>query len=225
MLEKGSGAEEFNLPKSIQDQFSQYSLLYSEITFGHGRFLKMVPSLGLAKLQLEIENEMFYFEVCPGEATIIDLFSGDDNDDIVLTLETICSTTGMTPHIATKYTQPWVKRCVLVEVAPNSYKPNTSKAEIKSNSNFNFNSNSKMMSSEHHKFASMDKLWPLIIGMLTNLGPLPIAKIQSFLNITIPKDQIESISASNVTLQEYLDRCEKEKKLVVLQGLYTLAKR
>ncbi|CAH2350521.1 putative anaphase-promoting complex subunit 2 [[Candida] railenensis] len=222
MLDKGVSTEEFNLPTSIQEQFTSYSELYADIPFGHGRYLKMVPSLGLAKLELEIQNETFYFEVCPGEAAIIDLFNGDGND-IQLTLDDICSKTGMTVYLATKYIQPWVKRNVLLEIETNSYKPNTSNHEIKSNSNFSEDSKN-MMSSEHHKFARMDKLWPLILGMLTNLGPLSITKIQSFLNITIPKDQLESISSSNLTLKEYLDWCEKEKKLQLQQGLYRLWK-
>ncbi|CAK7900425.1 anaphase-promoting complex subunit 2 [[Candida] anglica] len=209
--------EELKIPEHIEKQFQEYSKYYRDVKYGRG--LKLVPSLGLVKLELEFENDVkAYFEVSPSEATVIYLFDGKNQ----LTTNEICEKTGMNTYNALKAVEYWISREILIEIskdvfAPTLVAPKQSLDEGSSSSR----SGSTVFA---HKFASIDTIWPFITGMLTNLGPLPVVKIQSFLNITVPKEQQELYSQSNVSLTEYLDWCREEGRLEMTGSLYKIKK-
>lgn len=221
MLEKSTAGgpviEEFRLPPIIEEQFSRYNKIYNNINSGRGRTLKSLSSLGLVNLDLELQGQIFQFEVSPGEASIISLFDGEG---VSVNVDTIVDQLQISTYLANQYLQLWVKRGVLVEVDVGTFIESPSIDGIESCSR------NQLISADLNnlKFSKLDNLWPLIIGMLTNLGPLPLEKIDSFLNITVPKKELEKYSLTTEILKSYLEWCEKGGKLIFNQGLYHLNK-
>lgn len=110
VCESLSANDYFQVP--IEDQFQAYGRGFSATKKGRG--LKLVPSLGTVKLELEFEGGSKEYNVTPAQATAISLFSDESNG---LSLDAISKATGMSDYPASQALAFWVKEGVLKEQA------------------------------------------------------------------------------------------------------------
>lgn len=108
----------FNLPPAILQGFGVFNSEFSKLK--KGRNLKLLPSVGIVKLELVIKNEPRYFEVTPDKAAVIALFDDKSHE---LSLDHISGELNMPPYVASKALEYWVKLEILLESNGN-YKSN-----------------------------------------------------------------------------------------------------
>lgn len=64
--------------------------------------------------------------------------------------------------------------------------------------------------------------WSYVVGMLTNLGTVPVEKIHSFLKILVPAETPYTKTIDD--LKQFLDLMVDEEKLINVGEAYKLAK-
>lgn len=108
----------FILPPSILQGFGVFNSEFSKLK--KGRNLKLLPSVGIVKLELVIKDEPRYFEVTPDKAAVIALFDDMSHE---LSLDHISGELNMSLYVASKALEYWVKLGILLESNGN-YKSN-----------------------------------------------------------------------------------------------------
>lgn len=119
VCENISHNDNFKLPDVILNQFDEFDKDYAKIQKGRG--LKLLPSLGLVKLNLLIRNTDLSFEVTPDKASVISLFH-DKADE--LTLANIAGLLNMQTYVASKAIDYWIKQDILKETSKDTYMVN-----------------------------------------------------------------------------------------------------
>lgn len=98
----------FNVP--IQAKFDDYLQKFSQIKSGRG--LKLIPSLGTVKLELNMKSGIRKFTVTPAQATVIEVFD-DENDE--LSVQTVVMVTGMGEYQVSQALRFWQTQGILRE--------------------------------------------------------------------------------------------------------------
>lgn len=119
VCENISHNDSFQIPDTISNQFEKFDKEFARVKKGRG--LKLLPSLGLVRLELLIRNTNLLFEVTPDKASIISLFH-DKVDELRLT--DIATQLDMQPYVASKAIDYWIKQNVLTETSKGTYKVN-----------------------------------------------------------------------------------------------------
>ncbi|KAL7662391.1 hypothetical protein ABC855_g4638 [[Candida] zeylanoides] len=205
---------QFEWPRRVREQQAAYFERYASSAAGRGRYLKSVPALGCVRLEIEVGGAVFAFEVGTAEATVVCLFESE-----ALTAAQVCDCTGMGAALAARSLDAWVQRGVLrktdglytaasaaADVTASVASPPVPRHSPRSLSAF-------AAAIDSDRFAA-SKTLSVVRGMLRNLGPLPFAKIASFLSVTSPD--------ASPDLRELLDWCERRGHLTARDGLYSL---
>lgn len=114
-----SSHDNFKLPDSIANQFEKFNDEFSEVKKGRG--LKLLPNLGLVKLELDIKGITQIFNVTPDKASVISLFHDQEKE---LSLPDIANQLNMQSYVASKALDYWVKKDVLKETSKDIYVTN-----------------------------------------------------------------------------------------------------
>ncbi|CCE82063.1 Piso0_002759 [Millerozyma farinosa CBS 7064] len=104
------------IPESVQSQFREVEQRFSEIKTGRG--LKLLPTLGKVKLELEVGGTVKPFQVMPMEASIIMLFQDNPSE---MTVETVARSLQISEYAASKGLEFWEANHILRKMNNSTY--------------------------------------------------------------------------------------------------------
>lgn len=112
--EQADGNDTFSAP--ILEELDSYGESFSELK--KGRYFKVLPFMGQVCVELEFDNCTKEFWVSPAQATVIEVFNGDDDEISVLV---ITLSTGLSNYMASQALAFWAKEGVLNDLGYQSY--------------------------------------------------------------------------------------------------------
>lgn len=215
----GNNSDHFDLPPLIMEKFELFNSEFSR--YKRGRELKLVPHLGLVRLELEVKNQLFIFEVTPDKAAIISLFDDNSNE---LSVDHISKTLNMTPYLVSKGLAFWSQKKVLLELTKTLYMVDEDEgyedpAMITSSSI----QSAIQTTPENSAPLATDKfsiLLPHLNNILQSIEAGLLEKLKGLLKLTVPKDRLDTIP--DLELEKYLDHLVEENILKLSNGLYRL---
>lgn len=98
----------FNVP--VHAKFDEYHKKFTQVRSGRG--LKLIPSLGTVKIELDMKSGVRNFNVTPAQATVISVFD-DEND--ALSVQTVVMVTGMAEYGVSQALRFWQTQGILRE--------------------------------------------------------------------------------------------------------------
>lgn len=102
--------DDSSTPSEVQKAFSSFNDGFKLLK--KGRYLKPLPGVGLAKLEIETTGGKKTYEVSLDKASVVTVFSGKTT---ALTADDIASQLLITPYSASKALEYWVKENVLTQ--------------------------------------------------------------------------------------------------------------
>lgn len=206
------------MPGQFQSLQESYAKEYS--VFKPDKKLKWLPHLGIVNLEIELEDRTLNVDVPPLEAAFIELFSQKD----IWTLDELIHSVGSVDRsAAVKALTTWVNMGVLKEHVENSFvlleraeegvemsdiQPTPSAAP----------SLPPAQTLQQQQAEQMRIHWKFIEGMLTNLGTLPLDRIQTMLKFVPGYDQ------SVEQLGSFMEAAKREGLVLHVNGQWKLNK-
>jgi len=205
-------------------QFQQLQTDYAhEFTvFKPDKKLKWLPHLGTVQLELQLEDRVVDVDVPPLEAAFIELFSGKS----VWTLEDLTSSVGSIDRgAAIKALSTWVDHGVLKEDPENTFilleKAEEGDPDVGREARVFVPAASEyppVSTMQQQQAEQMQVYWKFIEGMLTNIGALPLDRIQTMLKFAPGYDRsIEQLAL-------FMEAARRESLVVVRDGIWRLNK-
>ncbi|KZT73754.1 hypothetical protein DAEQUDRAFT_754204 [Daedalea quercina L-15889] len=214
-------AGKFAMPgqfKLIQDDYAR-----EFHSFKQDKKLRWLPHLGTIRLEIELQDRTIPVDVPPLEAAFIELFSEKDTWTVD---ELIARVGSVDRSAAIKSLTTWVDMGVLKEEISNQYvllevaedgssvstggappRPARVIEEV-----------SAVLTVEQQQAEQMRVYWKFIEGMLTNLGTLPLDRIQTMLKFAPGYDRtIEQLGA-------FMEAARREGLVTVANGMWKLSR-
>ncbi|KAF9474205.1 hypothetical protein BDN70DRAFT_334409 [Pholiota conissans] len=211
-------SSEMVMPGQFQQLQDQYAREFT--VFKPDKKLKWLPHLGTVHLNLELEDRTLDIEVPPLEAAFIELFSQKG----VWTLEDLIAGVGsVTRSAAIRALSTWVDRGVLKENPENTFilleREETGGAPVRENRHIPIAEEATtLIPPPDHQAEQMRVYWKFIEGMLTNLGTLPLDRVQTMLKFAPGYDRtVEQLGA-------FMEAARREGLVVVKDGMWRLNK-
>ncbi|KAJ6622570.1 ubiquitin-protein ligase [Mycena sp. CBHHK59/15] len=198
------------MPGQFQQLQSQYAKEFS--TFKPDKKLRWLPHLGTVHLELQLEDRTIETDVPPLEAAFIELFSKKANiwsmDELIAGVGAVDRTAALKALIT------WVDLGVLKEDEENMFRLLEVKEEAaptRSGTALSLHSPNLITQADQ-----MRLYWKFIEGMLTNLGTLPLDRIQTMLRFAPGYDQtIEQLAG-------FMEAARREGLVVGRDGMWKL---
>lgn len=199
---------------------SSYSLYFQQLK--QGRSLNWMGNIGRVTVEIEQDDtsadnkkNIVEYVVSPEKASVVYLFQEKEE----WAISDVCTQLEMKEPNARSALQFWCNRGVLYfKAAAEVYCVQKEQNETKQ-SVYNLEATS---SAREESNEEMRVYWSYIVGMLTNLGAIPVPKIHSFLKMLVPANT--PYTKSMEELKTFLDAMVEEKKLVVVDEAYKLVK-
>ncbi|KAF5336227.1 hypothetical protein D9758_014343 [Tetrapyrgos nigripes] len=214
-------SSEIVMPGQFQILQDQYAKEFS--TFKPDKRLRWLPHLGTVHLELQLEDRMLEVDVPPLEAAFIELFSEKN----IRTIDELINAVGSVDKSAAfKALLAWVDLGVLKEDEPGTFRL----LEVAEEAGPARDSSSRIAPTTEQDLAPVTSLqqqqaeqmkvyWKFIEGMLTNLGQLPLDRIQTMLRFAPGYDQtIEQLAG-------FMEAARREGLVGVKDGLWKLTPR
>ncbi|CAD1811225.1 Cullin family protein [Candida parapsilosis] len=196
----------FKLPEPIESEFAEFQKYYSN--HKQGRKLKLVPSLGMVKLRLDVGEQVRVFEVSTDKAAIISMFSGIDHD---LHIEDISKSLKMPLSMVRDGVSFWVEKEVICELSKKRYIA----IDAMESSRGRYSKS---------QFSDIEVIEPYVMRMLSNITALNYDRVKSLLKMMVPKDEIDVTTVEDALLQSYLDHLVSSGRINFTEGNYSLLK-
>ncbi|KAG4304220.1 hypothetical protein PORY_002401 [Pneumocystis oryctolagi] len=210
--------ETLRLSKEIQGYMDSYAEDFEKLKVS--RKLSWIPNLGHVEIEIILEDRTLNMNVKPAQASIILLFQEKDEQ----TMKDLMEAIGQDYSDCRRNTLFWVKHGVLKEIMKDTFKV-LEYAEVETSSKA-LSALEELISNvqpaEDHTSEEMLIYWSFINGMLTNLGPLTLERIQSTLKMFVPPPNLYNRSIDE--LREFLALMVKEEQLEFISGQYKLRK-
>ncbi|KAE9403240.1 hypothetical protein BT96DRAFT_964565 [Gymnopus androsaceus JB14] len=211
-------ATEIVMPGQFRTLQEEYAKRYS--TFKPDKQLRWLPHLGTVHLELQLEDRTIETNVPPLEAAFIELFSQQN----VWTMDKLIDQVGSSVDkaAALKALLTWVDLGVLKEEGNNTFSllevadaAGTTPREPRAVANSAMELPSAP-SVQQQQAEQMKVYWKFIEGMLTNLGSLPVDRIQNMLKLAPGYDQtVEQLGI-------FMEAARLEGLVVVRDGIWKL---
>lgn len=207
------------MPGQFQTLQEQYAKEFS--VFKPDKVLRWLPHLGRVHLQLELEDRTLEADVPPLEAAFIELFSEKD----VWTVDELVLRSGsVNRNAAVKALATWVDMHVLKEDSEGVFRL-LSVAEVPTPGSrpqapkpAEAEELPPVMSVQQQQAEQMKVYWKFIEGMLTNLGSLPLDRIQSMLKFAPGYDRtVEQLGS-------FMEAARREGLVNVKDGMWRIGK-
>ncbi|KJA15706.1 hypothetical protein HYPSUDRAFT_48102, partial [Hypholoma sublateritium FD-334 SS-4] len=205
------------LPGQFQQLQDEYAREFH--VFKPDKKLKWLPHLGTAHLEIKLEDRTLEVDVPPLEAAFIELFSRKNTWSLDELIKAVGS---VTRSAVIKALSTWVDHGVLKEEPENTfilleraeeggvareYRPVPTAEEAP-----------PLMTPQDQQAEQMRMYWKFIEGMLTNLGTLPMDRIQTTLKSAPGYDRtVDQLSA-------FTEAARREGLVVVRDGMWRLNK-
>jgi anaphase-promoting complex subunit 2 len=220
--------QEFKVPNEITTLQTQYASCFEKRK--DSRKLKWHNALGQVTVELELENHSFRDEVTTWQATVIYAFQSTDSAPATKTIPELASELEMTPPLVRSACLFWVSKRILSEVQRDTFQVQEiladeeqhdsepdSEDDDTANAAAAAEAAAAAAAKESAEAAAMEKMnvhWQFIVGMLTNQGPMPLARIVMMLQIAVPG----GFPFSNEELREFLGGMVSKGKLEIVNG-------
>ncbi|KAG1742334.1 uncharacterized protein EDB91DRAFT_1128723 [Suillus paluster] len=207
------------MPGQFQILQEQYAKEFS--VFKPDKVLRWLPHLGRVHLQLELEDRTLDADVPPLEAAFIELFS---EKDIWTVDELILGVGSVNRNAAVKALATWVDMHVLKEDSEGMFRllsvaeGPTPGSRPQAPKPAEAGELPPVMSVQQQQAEQMKMYWKFIEGMLTNLGSLPLDRIQSMLKFAPGYDRTVEQLAS------FMEAARREGLVNVKDGMWRLGK-
>ncbi|KAJ8481473.1 hypothetical protein ONZ45_g15310 [Pleurotus djamor] len=213
-------ASEIKMPGQLKELQTQYEAEFNK--FKPDKRLRWLSHLGTINITLELEDRDLTVDVLPLEAAVIELFSQKDE----WTVEDLSTGLGLPDSSAVlRAINTWIGIGVLALVSPGTYRllevPNEG-----SNAAQNYAQPAASVevelppavSVQQQQAEQMRVYWKFIEGMLTNLGTLPLDRIQNMLKFAPNYDRtIDQLAA-------FMEAARREDLVTVRDGMWRLNK-
>ncbi|RKP36389.1 hypothetical protein BJ085DRAFT_21761 [Dimargaris cristalligena] len=211
--------ETFALPPIVQQAQAEYGELYSRLK--PARALHWLPHLGTVDLTIELANRTLDLTVTPLQAAIIHCFSETTTWSLVDLAERLEMAL---PAVQSKLAY-WLAQGVIHEKTtdPLVYEATETSADFSEDSDreeVEVEAASAVESGQDRRVEEMRIYWSFVVGMLTNLGSLPLDRIQAMLHMFVQEPA--AYSRSEAELRDFLNLMVKEDKLELSAGMYKL---
>lgn len=207
------------MPGQFQILQEQYAKEFS--VFKPDKVLRWLPHLGRVHLQLELEDRTLEADVPPLEAAFIELFSEKD----VWTIDELVLRSGsVNRNAAVKALATWVDMHVLKEDSEGVFRllsvaeGPTPRSRLQAPKPAETGELPPVMSVQQQQAEQMRMYWKFIEGMLTNLGSLPLDRIQSMLKFAPGYDRTAE------QLGSFMEAARREGLVNVKDGMWRLGK-
>lgn len=204
--------ERGNFPLLFQHLADQFCGLFER--YYPQRAVFWSPEDSRVSINLEFEDRALDLTVTPDQAAVIYCFSETPQNKA----DYISAVVGIDQDRTVKALQFWTGQCVLVGPDENGIYTVVEKADSTVPQDVDIvvgdSASSKKAAEE------MMVYWQYIVGMLTNLGSLPVDKIHSFLVMFVPKD--DPYVKTKQELEQFLYHMVDEEKLVESEGNFSL---
>lgn len=216
---------DFIVPEALNREFEKYCRVYSEVKAG--RALKLLKDQGVIELDLEFQDgRVLKCDATLEQYSVIQLFDGNDQVNR-LTAETVSSDLNLNVARAKNALQFWVEKGVLHQddgiYTTQESRQDSEPRNVQSGSAGSVSEKAGIWLEEETALSkALRNVWPFVQGMLTNLGSLKVAKIHSFLKVTVPKEVGYTVVTQS-QLETYLNALVDEDKLAcTTNGSYKL---
>lgn len=229
--------EDFCLPWEIQEMQTRYEEGFE--TLKQSRKLTWLPALGQVTVEIHLDDRSITEEVPTWQATVINAFHDEDTsaaNPMSITVPQLLRDLGMDKGLLLNALNFWVSKLVLRESLPGTYTVLEALTDTDLNPQEKTNqaaqaaaaadavsaaaTASAIRSEEDVATEKMAVFWQFIVGMLTNQGAMPLARIVMMLKFAVPG----GFPYGNEELKEFLGRMVTEGKLEVVGGSYRIVK-
>jgi anaphase-promoting complex subunit 2 len=197
------------LPVPVRDTMERYADTFAAIK--PNRQLCFLPNLGHVRVELQLEDRDFDLLVTPAHASIIYQFSEQGKRTITQLIEAL----GMSEAELRRGLIFWTKQGILKETRTAEFTviENVSQAVTDV-----VVEDVALEVTEVVVDDDMDMYWQFIVGMLTNVGALPLDRIQSMLGMFAP-----SYDRPKEELGNFLSKKMREGAVQLKAGMYKLS--
>ncbi|XP_046390821.1 anaphase-promoting complex subunit 2 [Ischnura elegans] len=219
--------ENLVLPPVVTEHLDAYTKAFE--TLKGNRTLCWKPHLGAVAIDIELKDRTLHLAVTPIHATIIWHFQSKSQ----WTIEELNQVMRVPSTMLRRKIAFWQSQGVLKEVSTDTFVvveecPNRSKASTSAVISSEMmcedeEAESAMASAHDQREEELQVFWSYIVGMLTNLGSLPLERIHQMLKMFASQGPT-SVECSLQELRHFLDRKVREHKLLFSNGLYRLPK-
>ena len=238
-------SETFRIPSEIIALQIRYETGFA--TLKQSRELTWLNALGQVTVQLDLEDRIVTEEVQTWQASVIYAFqdhpgrmardNDDDDDDdndapVTKTVAQLVDLLSMSESYVRNALTFWVGKLVLRSTSPDTYQvletlsasatgaPSTLVAAAAAADAATAMPAAAVRSEEDTAREKMEVFWQFVLGMLTNQGPMPLARIVMMLKVVVPG----GFPFGNEELKQYLEGRVKEGKLEIAGGNYRIVK-
>lgn len=210
-------ASDMVMPGQFHDLQEQYAKEFS--AFKPDKVIRWHPHLGRIQLELELDDRIVEADVPPLEAAFIELFSEKDTwtvDELIERVGTV------TRSAALKALGTWVDMRLLKEDSENVFRLLSVAEDVTEVAPPKLAVGGEdlppVISVQQQQAEQMRVYWKFIEGMLTNLGPLGLDRIQAMLKLARGYDRtIEQLGS-------FMEAAKREGLVTVKDGLWKLGK-
>lgn len=203
------------LPSHIQGSVEAYTAIWSAIC--PGRSITWIPGVGRVSLTIELEDRQIDIVVTPDQAVVIHAF--DETNSKNLTLGQLAAATELDDAQILPAIQFWISKGIL-GVDGETYKVLETEAELQDALRLQTTVAEIPEVCCDNNYEDMEIYLSYITGMLTNLGPLAVDRIHSFLLMLVPKET--PYVRTKLELENFLIRLVDDEKLKYVEGKFSL---
>jgi len=212
------------LPSRFQRLIDGYAAQFKEIPEYKNLNLHWLPHRGRVSVTLTMQERELSMVVKPHEAVLISAF-----EDMPLCLSELAKRTHLEEPLLLEAIQFWVEQLVLAPDGEN-YRVLETLADVEDQQRQGGShvvTSKEVLGGQPAKaikdpFEDMHVYWSYIVGMLTNLGSLPVDKIHSFLVMFVPSE--DPYVKTKQELETYLLAMTDEGKLKNEDSKFSLVK-
>ncbi|GAO49751.1 hypothetical protein SAICODRAFT_97971 [Saitoella complicata NRRL Y-17804] len=211
--------ETLRLPAEVEEKFEAYEQGFTKLKAS--RQLAWHKTLGVVNVNLDFEDgRRVDIDATPAQAVVVHAF-GEESE---LSVKDLKARTDMDDAGVKRALAFWVKNKVLRATSDNTYAPleDASTASTTTAPSFlptDAEPASAIQSAADAAAEEMRIYWQFIVGMLTNLGPMPIERMQMMLGMLVPGGFTRSLEE----LRSFLEVMAKEGKIELgTGGVYKL---
>lgn len=186
----------FSIPPEVEALQENYSAAFEAIK--PTRKLTWLQALGLVTVELHLKDRIIQEDVHTWQASVIYAFqSSTSNAPVTLTVDHLAATLSMERSLLLAALTFWVGKLVLRESAPDTYTvletlsasataDGTSQSTIAQAAAASAAAGTAAVRSAEDTISEkMEEYWPFVVGMLTNQGAMPAAKIVMMLKFAV----------------------------------------
>ncbi|KAJ3093051.1 Anaphase-promoting complex subunit 2 [Quaeritorhiza haematococci] len=206
--------ESFSVHPEVEWAMEHYAEQFEAVKAA--RKLQFIPNAGTVQLSLELQDRTLELSVPPMHATVIMHFQEHES----LSLTQLAELTTLSEQALQRIVLFWVNKGVLKDIGKKTYTV-MEVAEKSSSANDVAMEVSTAIEDEHTaETENMRIYWSFVVGMLTNLGGLPLERIHSMLKMFVQGPN--PFTGTPEQLRRFLDLMISENKLELNAGTYSL---